>query len=378
LPREIAEQVGYDLVVADTVNHAIRGIDLANEKVITLAGTGEQWMQGDGPTRETRGTDVRLSSPWDVIWWPAISRVVIAMAGIHQLWQFDPLTGMVDVLAGTTNEGLVDGEYRQAWFAQTSGLAVSNDGETLWLADSETSALRSLHNGLVRTHIGVGLFDFGFRDGAASNARLQHPLGIAVLSDGSIAIADTYNHAVRRYDIASAEVSTLFENIAEPSGLLAVGESEILIVESAAHRIERHRIPAGTLNQGEAFRTKRPAQEIGFGEINLRVGFTPPAGQKLDDRYGPSTYLVVSSSPAELLVAGAGSGVELERVIQIADPAVSGVSEGVLHVSARAASCDVAEENEFPACHMHQQDWGVPIKIVAGASTDLTLLLAGL
>lgn len=377
LPAEVAEQAGYELVVADTVNHALRGIDLTNQKVLTLAGTGEQWMQGDGPTTAVKGTDVRLSSPWDVVWWPAINRVVIAMAGIHQLWQFDPLTGLIEVLAGTTNEGLVDGEYLNAWFAQTSGLAVSEDGATLWLADSETSSLRSLHNGLVRTHVGVGLFDFGFRDGAASNARLQHPLGLAVLSDGSIAIADTYNHAVRRYDIESAEVSTLFENIAEPSGLLAVG-NEILIVESAAHRIERHRIPAGTLNSGEAYRTKRPAQEIGFGKVNLRVGFTPPAGQKLDDRYGPSTYLVVSASPPELLLAGAGSSVELEREIELADPNVFGISEGVLHVSARAASCDIAEENEFPACHMHQQDWGVPIKLVAGATTDLTLLLAGL
>lgn len=377
LPAEIAAQVDYQLVVADTVNHALRGIDVVNGRVITLAGNGEQWMQGDGPNAPTHGTDVRLSSPWDVVWWPAIGEVVIAMAGIHQLWKFDPLTGLVDVLAGTTNEGLVDGEYLNAWFAQTSGLAVSQDGQTLWLADSETSSLRSLHNGLVRTHIGVGLFDFGFRDGAAANARLQHPLGLAILSDGSIAIADTYNHAVRRYEVDSAQVSTLFENVAEPSGLLAL-DNEILIVESAAHRVERHRIPAGTLNVGEAYRTKRPAQEIGHGQVHLRVGFTPPAGQKLDDRYGPSTYLVVSSSPPELLVSGAGSSADLEREIVIANPAVSGVSEGVLHVSARAASCDIADENEFPACHMHQQDWGVPVKLVADGSSDLTLLLAGL
>ena len=42
--------------------------------------------------------------------------------------------------AGTTNEGLVDGPAGQAWFAQPSGLAAA--GERLWLADSETSALR--------------------------------------------------------------------------------------------------------------------------------------------------------------------------------------------------------------------------------------------
>ena len=67
------------------------------------------------------------------------------MAGIHQLWSFDPRTGEVAVAAGTTNEGLVDGPAAEAWFAQTSGFAV--DGDRLWLADSETSSLRHVEDG---------------------------------------------------------------------------------------------------------------------------------------------------------------------------------------------------------------------------------------
>ena len=90
--------------------------------------TAHQWMQGDGIGR--------LSSPWDVAWWR--DRVWVAMAGIHQLWTFDPRTGTVEVAAGTTNEGLLDGPAADAWFAQTSGLAP--DGDRLWIADSETSS----------------------------------------------------------------------------------------------------------------------------------------------------------------------------------------------------------------------------------------------
>src|SRR5689334_15902113 len=82
LPPEIAERVGYDVVVADTVNHALRGIDLATGTVSTLVGTGKQWMDGDS-------TGV-LSSPWDVAWWQ--DKVWIAMAGVHQLWTYDPIT----------------------------------------------------------------------------------------------------------------------------------------------------------------------------------------------------------------------------------------------------------------------------------------------
>jgi hypothetical protein len=67
----------------------------------------------------------------------------------------------------------------------------------IWAADSESSALRSIGVtdgalSTVGTAAGLGLYDFGFRDGDSAHARLQHPLGVAVLPDGSIAVADTY------------------------------------------------------------------------------------------------------------------------------------------------------------------------------------------
>lgn len=384
LPPAVAEVVGYDAVVADTVNHCLRGLRLADGEVTTVAGTGEQWMQGDGPgLQPAPARATRLSSPWDVVWWPAIGEVAVAMAGIHQIWAFHPVAGTVRVLAGTTNEGLVDGEGSAAWFAQTSGLAVSADGQELWLADSETSALRSISNSLVRTHIGAGLFDFGHVDGSAATARLQHPLGLTVLPDGSIAIADTYNNAVRHFDPVTREVATIARELAEPSGLLPVpnpaGGFDLLVVESAAHRLTRIALPERMQQvMGEALRTSRPAQEIAAGQLALEVRFQPPAGQKLDERYGPATYLIVSASPPELLAAGQGSGTELGRELLIADPEVTGVSSGVLHVSVRAASCDDSTAVEFPACHVHQQDWGVPVVIAPQGSSELRLLLAGI
>ena len=55
------------------------------------------------------------------------------------------------------------------------------------------------HGFVVRTAVGTGLFDFGHRDGSAGQALLQHPLGVTALPDGSVAVCDTYNHALRRY-----------------------------------------------------------------------------------------------------------------------------------------------------------------------------------
>ncbi|MFI9270174.1 NHL domain-containing thioredoxin family protein [Kitasatospora sp. NPDC052896] len=362
----------YDVVVADTVNHALRGVRLADGAVRTLAGTGAQWWQGsatEGPARE-----VDLSSPWDVAWFD--DRVWIAMAGVHQLWAFDPLAGTVAVSAGTTNEGLVDGPLAEAWFAQPSGLAVSADGERLWVADSETSALRwvSRETRQVHTAVGTGLFDFGHRDGAAEQALLQHPLGVTVLPDGSVAVADTYNHALRRFDPATDEVSTLATDLREPSGAVLV-DDDLVVVESARHRLTRLRLPEEAVRVAAvAHRTQRAATEVAPGTLRLDVVFSAPAGQKLDERYGPSTRLLVSSTPPELLVSGAGADTALSRELVLSDQ----LTEGVLHVSAMAASCDDDPAIEYPACHVHQQDWGVPVKLVAGGATRLPLVLAGL
>ncbi|MCX5170298.1 redoxin domain-containing protein [Streptomyces antibioticus] len=361
-PQGLALLDDASVVVADTVNHALRRLDLGSGEVTTLAGTGKQWWQGSpvsGPARETA-----LSSPWDVAVFDG--RVWIAMAGVHQLWAYDPADGTVAVAAGTTNE---------AWFAQPSGLAVSADGERLWLADSETSALRWVDRaGVVRTAVGTGLFDFGHRDGPAGQALLQHPLGVTVLPDGSVAVSDTYNHALRRYDPATGEVSTLATDLREPSDAVLVGD-DIVVVESARHRLTRLRLPEEAVRvEAVAHRTRREATEVAPGAVTLDVVFQAPAGQKLDTRYGPATRLLVSATPPELLRAGEGAGTDLTRALEL-DPAVT---EGVLHVSAMAASCDDDPAVEYPACHVHQQDWGVPVRLVEGAADRLPLVLAGM
>jgi thiol-disulfide isomerase/thioredoxin/streptogramin lyase len=370
-PQGLALLDDTSVVVADTVNHALRRLDLTTGEVTTLAGTGHQWMQGQ-PTSGP-GRDVNLSSPWDVAWWEG--KVWMAMAGVHQLWAYDPADGTVAVTAGTTNEGLVDGPGAEAWFAQPSGLAVSPDGERLWLADSETSALRWVdRDGAVHTAVGTGLFDFGHRDGAAEQALLQHPLGVTALPDGSVAISDTYNHALRRYDPASGEVTTLATDLREPSDAVLVGD-DIVVVESARHRLTRLRLPEEAVRvEAVAHHTQRAATEVTPGKLRLDVIFEAPAGQKLDTRYGPSTRLLVSSTPPELLRTGEGAGTDLSRTLEL-DPSVP---EGVLHVSAMAASCDDDPANEYPACHVHQQDWGVPVRLTESGADRLPLVLAGM
>jgi thiol-disulfide isomerase/thioredoxin len=371
-PQGLAALPDGTVAVADTVNHALRRYDPATGEVSTLAGTGRQWWQGSPPEGPAR--DIDLSSPWDLAWFAG--RLWIAMAGVHQLWTYDPADGTVRAAAGTTNEGLVDGPADQAWFSQPSGLAATAD--RLWIADSESSAVRWVERDgdgfAVRTAVGTGLFDFGHRDGAADQALLQHPLGVTALPDGSVAVADTYNHALRRYDPATGEVSTLATDLREPSDAVLI-DQDIVVVESARHRLTRLRLPEEAVRvEAAAHRTQRAATGIAPGTLRLDVVFQAPAGQKLDTRYGPSTRLLVSSTPPGLLAGGEGAGTDLSRELVLAE----GVTEGVLHVSAMAASCDDDPSNEYPACHVHQQDWGVPVRVTEGGAARLPLVLAGL
>jgi hypothetical protein len=291
------------------------------------------------------------------------------MAGVHQLWTLDPRTGAVEVAAGTAHEGLLDGPLAEAWFAQTSGLAAA--GDRLWIADSETSSLRYVEAGEVHTAVGTGLFDFGFQDGDAGEALLQHPLGLAALPDGSVAVADTYNGAVRRFAPGTGRLTTVAADLAEPAALV-VDDDRLLVVESAAHRVVAVDVAAVAAVNGLAHSTRRPVTEVAPGELELVVSFEPPPGQKVDDRFGPPAQLLVTATPPALLKDGDGRGTELTRTVTLD----ATVGEGVLHVAARAGSCDVAA-GEGAACHMHQQDWGVPVRVTESGSHRLVLPLSG-
>ena len=80
---------------------------------------------------------------------------------------------------------------------------------------------------------------------------------------------------------------------------------------------------------------------------------------------------MVSSTPKELLLDGEGSSVELGKKLRISEA----VSEGVLHVAAKGASCDEAEQGA--QCHIHQQDWGIPIRVTKSGTDTIRLVLSG-
>jgi hypothetical protein len=220
---------GDVLYVADAGNHCIRAVRLADGETRTLAGIGRPLR---GAVDEAKGA---LSSPWDL----AVDgdRLMVAMAGIHQLWTVSLVTGAAEAFSGSGAEELHDARHADAAFAQP--MSVLAAGGQLFFTDAESSAVRVAGreaSGAVRTLVGTGLFDFGDADGTGDDVRLQHPQGIARAADGRLLVCDSYNDALKWLDPASRRVETWVRGLSEPGGV-AIGESHAYVADTNAHRI---------------------------------------------------------------------------------------------------------------------------------------------
>jgi sugar lactone lactonase YvrE len=104
----------------------------------------------------------------------------------------------VVTIAGGEAEGLSDGFGRRASFHTPSAIASAPDG-SVYVADTGNHAIRRLtSDGHVSTVAGDGIP--GYADGAGRDARFDGPIGIAVAADGNVYVADTYNDRIRRID----------------------------------------------------------------------------------------------------------------------------------------------------------------------------------
>ena len=236
------------LYVADTNNHALRQVDLTEKTVSTIAGTGAQshtiYPHGGN------ALEIPLNSPWDLEF--RGDRLLIAMAGSHQIWQMNLNTKTIETYIGTGAEGCVDGRIEEAAFAQPSGITLHQ--KKLFVTDSETSSVRAV--GLedvpyVQTICGSGsLYGFGDVDGTGEAVRLQHCLGIESTANG-LWIADTYNHKIKhvtRSGICTTILGTgtaghfngegLNSQFFEPSGLSAT-RIHLYVADTNNHAIRQ-------------------------------------------------------------------------------------------------------------------------------------------
>ncbi len=387
------------LYVADTYNHVIRAVNLAERAVTTIAGTGEQGYERNvsGPALQ-----IPLSSPWDVAFGEG-DILYIAMAGTHQLWQMNVAEGAVSSLVGSGIEGLLDGGFGDAQLAQPSGLFY-RDG-ILYFADSESSSIRAADIGKRQVFTLAGpvfnnLFEYGDKDGRVGDSRLQHALGVTGGADGKLYVADTYNSKIKLLDPASAEIRTRFglgglggfrdggpdeAQFDEPGGLdyadgkLYVADTNnhaIRVIDLAANTVStvvfpnpetlliggRATVIAGNAAQGEQI--SLPEQTVGRGAGEIVLTIVLPEGYKLNP-LAPFT--------AEWTVSGEALTIdEADRVQRISAPelplripVVLAEGSDLLHGELTIYYCQAVKEE---LCFIDQVGVDVPVVVSPDAA----------
>jgi NHL repeat len=325
------------------------------------------------------------------------------MAGPHQIWKLDLDSHNIGVFAGSGFENILDGPPDSARFAQPSGLAT--DGENLFVADSEVSGIREItgianREPIVRTVVGMGLFEFGDRDGRAAAVRLQHCLGVAY-GDGHLYIADTYNNKIKVCTPRSQLVKSLVgshkpgdsddpPHFYEPGGLSVAG-ANLYVADTNNHKIKVVDLktnavktlalaglsPPRLVRRAPSFARAKvmevPAVEASAGDsIKLTVSVPLPKNYKFNEET-PMAYLI--ETPGKTGILSPDLPAEGERIkpqvanLEIKVPLAKAVAAGDtldLRLSLQTFVCSEASS----LCQIRSYVWNVPIKFGAQGTNE--------
>lgn len=385
---------GNTLYIADTRNHAIRAADLITKEVTTIAGTGlraRTWPVAGAPGEETD-----LASPWGLVL--NEGTLYIAMAGTHQIWTMDIAQGTLSVFVGNGREGIQDGPPERATLAQPSGLTI--DGSSLFWVDPESSSVRRVPidgSGEVETLVGTGLFDFGDADGVGTGALLEHPQGI-ISANGTLYVADTYNHKLRTVDPRTGEVLVVaggtvagFDDgpgsdslLSEPSGLstangiLYIADTNNHVVRlmdlrtNAVSTFELSNLAAAVQGlEGRTLKVSLPGQTVSLGTSTLRIRLTTPDHFHLNS-LAPSGLTLTSSNPPALALGNdTVSWMTDDPFVEILVPVSTGSGDAILTAQGQVYYCRSGAE---AICLVENVDISLPLTVQLGTSPDEVVL----
>lgn len=164
----------------------------------TLAGTGQQAFGGDGGSALLASFRFPRSVAAD-----GSGNVYIADSRDHRIRKIDA-EGMITTLAGNGDWGDSGdgGPATEARLAFPVAVAVDATG-SVFVADSENHRIRKVDTeGMITTYAGNGQRGYGGDGGSATEALLAYPSGVAVDAAGNVYVADSWNHRVRRIDVS--------------------------------------------------------------------------------------------------------------------------------------------------------------------------------
>jgi sugar lactone lactonase YvrE len=253
----VALDRGGNVYVADADNCTIRRIS-PNGLVTTVAGTAGLCGSADGV-----GAAARFAGPAGIAVDPT-GTIYVADAGTYSAFNNTirkiNVAGAVSTIAGKVGVNTaVDGVGVAASFANPVGIAVDNFG-TVFVADMQASAIRQVTPAGAVTTIAGLLPATGAIDGDGSAARFTDPQNVAVDGTGTIYVADAGNNLIRKITPAGVTttlagkagvagtadgtlISATFDN---PTGIALGPGGTVYVADSGSHLI-RKISPNGTV-----------------------------------------------------------------------------------------------------------------------------------
>jgi hypothetical protein len=202
-PTGLGLDASNNIYVCDSFNYTIRKVT-PDGVVTTIAGKAGQIGSADGTN-----SAARFSAPWDVVADSTFNLFVTDRNNgtIRKI----TADGMVTTFAGLAGVGrdLVDGVGTNARFSLPTGIAIDKFNN-LYVSDSYylNNTIRKITpDGTVTTLGGMADGAFGAGNGAGPNARFNQPFAIAIDPNGTLFIADSNNHAIRRAVPLALQVS---------------------------------------------------------------------------------------------------------------------------------------------------------------------------
>ena len=201
-PDDVFYKNGF-LYIGDNTNNCIRKIDLSNNMVTTLAGTGVAgYLDGPASTAQFQGGNgiaLAIANNGDIFVADGSNAVVRLISG-----------GQVTTVAGTPGVyGYTDGPALSAKFHRPRYLALDTTNGDLYITDINNNVIRKLSGGMVTTFSGTGVA--GGADGPANTATFSAPVGIARTDAGYFYVVDGGGNKIRILD-PSGTVTTLAGN----------------------------------------------------------------------------------------------------------------------------------------------------------------------
>lgn len=191
-PAGVAMDWTGRLLIADTFNHRIVAVNAAHQ-LAAVAGTGTPGVSGDGAAPLV----AQLRGPRGICE-DLGGTLYIADTSNHRVMKIVP-GGVLQTAAGNGSPGYA-GEGGTARLAQLNapGACAVDSAGTLFIADTGNHAIRRVTaDGIIVTVAGTGAAGGVGDEGAAVAAQLASPRGVAVNDSGELFIADTGNHRIR-------------------------------------------------------------------------------------------------------------------------------------------------------------------------------------